>query len=372
MIIGIPKEIKAGEGRVSLTPANVEHLVQMGHNVNIEHEAGKIAGFPDNEYIEAGGKIFDSKKKVYSESEIVVKVKDPFAEEFNYFNPGPILFSFLHLAANRELTQTLVNGKSITLAFESVELENGQLPILIPMSEVAGRIGAIIGSNLLSIKNKGSGVLLGGASGVHPGNVVVLGGGTAGKNAAITAAGLGAQVIVLEKNNKTIRDLNDILPKEITVIKSNLKNLREYVKLADLLIGTVLIPNAKAPRIISREMVKSMRPGSAIVDISIDQGGCIETSRPTSHDNPTFVEEGVTHYCVTNMPGAYPRTATEALSENLFPYLVDLISDEDINKVLKNNAPLRKSVNTFKGNVVLKPVADEFGYPYKPIEELLR
>lgn len=371
MIIGIPKEIKAGEGRVSLTPANVEDLVQMGHNVNIEHEAGKIAGFSDAEYFKAGGKIIDSKKKTYSESEIVVKVKDPFAEEFNYFNPGPILFSFLHLAANKELTRTFVNGKSITLAFESVELENGQLPILIPMSEVAGRIGAIVGSNLLSIKNKGSGVLLGGSSGVHPGYVVILGGGTAGKSAALVAAGLGAQVIILEKNNKTIRDLNDILPKEITVIKSNLKNLREYVKLADLLIGTVLIPNAKAPRIISREMVKSMRSGSVIVDISIDQGGCIETSRPTSHDNPTFIEEGVTHYCVTNMPGAYPRTATEALSENLFPYLVDLISYEDIIKVLKNNAPLRKSVNTFKGNVVLKPVADEFGYPYKPIEELL-
>lgn len=371
MNIGIPKEIKAGEGRVSLSPANVEDLIQIGHKVFIEHNAGKIAGFPDENYIEAGAKIIDSKQKVYSDSEVLVKVKEPFGEELKFFNPGPILFSYLHLAAGRNLTQTFVDGKSKTLAFESVELDNGQLPILIPMSEVAGRIGVIVGSNLLSTKNRGSGLLLGGSAGVNPGHVVILGGGTAGKSAALAAAGSGAHVIILEKNNSTIRYLNDILPKGINVLKSNLRNLREYVKIADLLIGTVLIPNARAPRIISREMVKTMKPGSVIVDISIDQGGCIETSRPTSHDNPTFIEEGIIHYCVTNMPGAYPRTATEALSENLFPYLVDLVSDEDIINVLKNNAPLRRSVNTFKGYVTLKPVADEFGYPYKAIEELL-
>ncbi len=372
MIIGIPKEIKIGEGRVSLTPSNVEDLINSGHKIIVERNAGRISGFSDENYIEAGAKIIDSKQKVYLESDILVKVKEPIKEELNYFNPGPLLFSFLHLSANKDLALTFVNGKSTALAFESVKLSNGQLPILMPMSEIAGRMAVIVGANLLNIKNEGSGLLLGGATGIHHGYVVIIGGGTAGQSAALAAYGLGAHVIILEKNISRIRYLNDTFPKGITIIKSNLRNLKECVKMADLLIGTVLIPNARAPRIIARDMVKSMNFGSVIVDISIDQGGCIETSKPTTHDNPTYIEEGVIHYCVNNMPGAYSLTATEALSENLIDFLEDLASDEDIKKVLRNNAPLRESVNIFKGEITIKTIADDLGFPFKPINQLIK
>ncbi len=370
MIIGIPKEIKPGEGRISLTPNNVEDLVNLGHDVIIEQGAGMKSGFPDDLYIKIGANIIESKTKLYSESEIVVKVKEPYEEELSYFQPGPLLFSFLHLSANERLTKTLVNGKSTAIAFESVSLGD-KLPILIPMSEVAGRMSVIIGSNLLSIKNGGSGQLLGGATGIHHGYVVIIGGGTAGKSAALAANGLGAHVIVLEKDINKIRYLNDILPERISVIKSNSNNLRECVNLADLLIGTVLIPNCKAPRIVTREMVKSMNPGSVIVDISIDQGGCIETSRPTTHDDPVYKVEGVLHYCVTNMPGAFPRSSTEALSENIFPYLVNLVSEEDIVETLKKDDSLKAGVNIFNGNITIKPIAEEFNLPYKPLEKLI-
>ncbi len=371
MIIGIPREIKPGEGRVSLSPYNVEELVHSGHEVIIEHDAGKIAGFNDEHYIKAGAKIADSKKKVYSNSNILVKVKEPYLEELNYFNPGPILFSFLHLSALKELTEVFVKGKSTVFAFESVELVNRHLPILIPMSEIAGRMATIKGANLLSTHDEGRGVLLGGSAGVSSGNVVVLGGGTAGLSAALAGNGLGAHVTILEKNNARIRYLIDILPKGINVLYSNMRNIRKSVKLADLLVGTILIPNAKAPRIVSREMVKSMKKGSVIVDVAIDQGGCIETSRPTTHDNPTYMDEDIVHYCVTNMPGAYPRTSSEALSESMFPFLLNLVSDENITNVLRNSAPLRRGVNVFKGNISIKAIADEFGYPYKPIEDFL-
>ncbi|TFG13519.1 MAG: alanine dehydrogenase [Promethearchaeota archaeon] len=371
MIIGIPKEIKIGEGRVSLTPSNVEDLVQLGHKVIVEHNAGKISGFSEDDYQVCGAKIMDSKQKIYSDSEIVVKVKEPVEEELKYFYPGPILFSFLHLSANKILTQTLVKGKSTALAFESIRLGNGQMPILTPMSEIAGRMAVIIGSNLLSIKNKGSGLLLGGSAGIYHGYVVIIGGGSAGRSAALAANGLGAHVIILEKNISRIRYLNDTLPKGITITMSHTRNLKECVKLADLLIGTILIPNTKAPKIISREMVKSMNPGSVVVDISIDQGGCIETSKPTTHEDPTYIEENVTHYCVTNMPGAYPRTSTEALSENLFPFLIDLTSEEDISNVLRKNVALRSSVNLFKGNVTIKAIAEEFNLPFISIDEFL-
>ncbi|MFX1445032.1 MAG: alanine dehydrogenase [Promethearchaeota archaeon] len=371
MIIGIPKEIKIGEGRVSLTPNNVEDLIQMGHKIIIEHNAGKNSGFSDEDYLNTGAKIINSKQKVYSDSEIIVKVKEPINEELKFFNPGPILFSFLHLAANQELTRALINGKSTALAFESVRLENGQMPILTPMSEIAGRMAVLIGSNLLSIKNKGSGLLLGGSAGIYHGYVVILGGGSAGRSAALTANGIGAHVIILEKNISRIRYLNDTLPKGITITTSHRRSREECVKLADLLIGTILIPNAKAPRIISREMVKTMKPGSVIIDISIDQGGCIETSRATTHEDPIYMEESIIHYCVTNMPGAYPRTATEALSENLFPFLIDLISEGDISYALRMKEPLRKSINLYKGKITLKTIADEFNLTYESIEDLV-
>jgi alanine dehydrogenase len=297
-------------------------------------------------------------------------VKEPFEEELKFFDPGPLLFSFLHLAANERLIRTFIEGKSTALAFESVRIDN-EFPILMPMSEIAGRMSVIIGANLLSIKTGGCGLLLGGAMGIYHGYVVILGGGTAGKNAALAGNGLGAHVIILEKDISKIKYLNDVLPKGISIIKSNSQNLRNCVKLANILIGTVLIPNARAPRLVSREMVRTMTPGSVIVDISIDQGGCIETSRPTTHDNPTFIDEEIIHYCVTNMPGAYPQTSTEALSENLFPFLLNLISEEDLLISLKKNDTLKNSVNVFKGNVAIKTIADEFDIEYKPIDELL-
>jgi len=371
MIIGIPKEIKLGEGRVSLSPYNVEELINLGNKVIIEKDAGKIAGFDDKQYIEAGAKIIDSKKKIYNDSAILVKVKEPVLEELNYFNPGPILFSFLHLSAVKELTDVFIKGKSTAIAFESVESNDSTLPILRPMSEIAGRIATIKGATLLTTHNQGRGVLLGGSLGIYRGNVTVLGGGTAGLSAALAAYGLGAHVTILEKFISRIKYLTEILPKGINIVQSNIRNVRENVKNADLLIGTVLIPNAKAPRIVSREMVKSMNPGSVIVDVSIDQGGCVETSRPTTHEDPVYIEEDVIHYYVTNMPGAYPRTATEALSESLFPYLLDLISDENIVNLLKKSAPLRRGVNLFKGQITIKEIAETFNYPYKPIEELL-
>jgi len=371
MIIGIPKEIKLGEGRVSLTPYNVEELINLGHTILIENNAGKNAGFNNDQYLKAGAKIYDSKKQIYSESDILVKVKEPVLEELNYFNQGPILFSFLHLSAVRELTSIFMNGRATAIAFESVELDNGDLPILKPMSEIAGRMALIKSANLLTFHNKGKGLLIGGTAGTYRGNVVVLGGGTAGLNAAMAGYGLGAHVTILEKNIERIRYLKDILPSGIDIRMSNIQNIRECVKNADILIGTVLIPNAKAPRIVSKDMVKSMKAGSIIADVSIDQGGCIETSCPTTHEDPIYIEENIIHYCVTNMPGAYPRTATEALSESLFPYLLNLISDEDILKVLKKHAPLRKGVNVFKGNITIKEIADTFNFPYTPIEDFL-
>ncbi|NVM35639.1 MAG: alanine dehydrogenase [Candidatus Lokiarchaeota archaeon] len=371
MIIGIPREIKLGEGRVSLTPYNVEELIHLGHDVIIERNAGKNAGFEDEEYIKAGTKVYETKKQIYSNSDILVKVKEPVLEELNYFNPGPKLFSFLHLSAVKELTDVFIRGKSTAIAFESVESDDGYLPILMPMSEIAGRMALIKAANLLTIHNKGKGVLLGGVAGGYRGNVTVLGGGTAGLSAALGGYGLGANVTILEKSIKRIRYLKEILPKGINIIMSNIRNIRNSVKKSDILIGTVLIPNAKAPRIVTREMVRSMKPGSIIVDVSIDQGGCIETSRATNHKNPTYIDEGIIHYCVTNMPGAYPRTATEALSESLFPYLLNLISDEDIIKVLNKNPPLRRGVNLLNGVITIKEIAETFHYPFKPIEDLL-
>jgi alanine dehydrogenase len=371
MKIGVPKEIKTKEGRVSLTPSLVEDLVNRGHTVLVEKDAGIISGFTNEEYLQTGAEMIDSKKDVYDQSDIVVKVKEPVKEELNYLSPGPILFSFLHLSAEPKVTKTLVDGKATAIAFESVKLEDGQLPILIGMSEVAGKMAAIRGANLLTHFNKGSGILLGGASGVHPGTSVILGGGTAGVRAALTAYGIGSNVVILEKDMERMRYLNEILPKGIDVVKSDSESLNKYVKMADLLVGTVLIKNAKAPRIVSREMVRSMKKGSVIVDVSIDQGGCIETSKPTNHDDPIYVDEGVVHYCVTNMPGAYPRTSTQALSASLYPYLLELVSEENIEDVLRKHKPLREGVNVFEGKVTIKAIADELGYSYTPIRDLL-
>jgi len=368
--IGIPKEIKKGEGRVALIPANIEDLVNKGHEVFVETDAGKIAGFSNNDYESVGAKIIDSKKDTYALSDIIVKVKEPVKEELNFFDPGPVIFSFLHLAANHNLTKMFIEGNSTAIAFESVRVDR-EAPILEPMSEIAGKMSIIVASNLLSTHNGGSGVLLGGSSGVYRGNVVILGGGTAGYSAAMSAYGLGAHVIILEKNIDRIRYLNQILPKGISVLMSNLHNLRDYIGNANILIGSVYIPDSKAPRIVTSDMIQEMDKGSVIVDIAIDQGGCIETSKPTSHEEPIFIQEDIIHYCVTNMPGAYPRTSTEALSENMYPFLVRLVSNEDIQSSLRKEKSLREAVNIFQGKVTSKPIANEFNYKFEEIEALL-
>lgn len=370
MKIGIPKEIKKGEGRVAIIPANVEDLVNKGHEVFVEEDAGNTAGFSNKDYQSIGAKIKDSKREIYDESDILVKVKEPVQEELDYFNPGPVIFSFLHLAANKHLTKTFIDGKSTAIAFESVRVK-GEAPILEPMSEVAGKMSIIVASYLLSPHHGGSGVLIGGSSGVYRGNVVIIGGGTAGYNAAMSAYGLGAHVTILEKNMDRIRYLNEIMPKGITILKSNSQNLRNSIKMADILIGSVYIPDSRAPHIVSMEMIRSMKKGSVIVDIAIDQGGCIETSKPTSHENPVFLEEGINHYCVTNMPGAYPRTSTQALSENLYPFLVKLVANEDISTSLRKNKSLMEAVNIYHGKVTSKPIAEEFGFEFRDIKELL-
>lgn len=371
MRIGIPREILPGEGRVGLPPYYIEQLVEFGHQVYVEKNAGKISGFSNKHYQNSGAKILDIKRDVYEKSDLIVKVKQPHGEELKYFNPGPLLFSFLHLSAMPEVTKILVDGKATAIAFESVRMDDDTLPILIPMSEIAGKIAVLKGAELLASKKGGSGQLLGGSAGVFKGNVVILGGGTAGVSAALNAFGIGSHVIILEKSVKRIHYLQDILPKGIALLSSNIYNLRESVKSADLLIGTVLIPNARTPRIIKREVVQKMKKGSVIVDVSIDQGGCIETSRPTTHDAPTYIDEGVIHYCVTNIPGIYSRTSTDALSQIVYPFLEKIIGNEDLITTLRNYNPLKRGLNIYKGEIIIKEIADAFDYPYTPIENLL-
>jgi alanine dehydrogenase len=358
MIIGVPKEIKEQEYRVALLPSGAYQLTKHEHEVLVERGAGLGAGYPDAEYEQAGAKLVDSHTEVFAKADLIVKVKEPLAEEFSLLRRGQILFTYLHLAASRELTEALLKSGVTALAYETVEV-NRRLPLLEPMSEIAGRMSILVGGYFLQKHFGGSGVLLGGVPGVLPGKVVVLGGGAAGINAARMAQGLGADVTILEVDLERMRFL-DITLHTAHTLYSNESHLLALMPNVDLLVGAVLVPGAKAPKLIRRAMLQRMRPGSVVVDIAIDQGGCAETSRPTTHDNPVFVEEGVTHYCVANMPGAYARTATQALTNVTYRY-IELLADYGLAEACEKQPALMTGLNIMNGKITHKAVADAHG-----------
>ena len=369
MIIGIPKEIKNNENRVAITPAGVDAFLRDGHTVLIETQAGMGSTFTDQDYIDAGAKIVASAEEAWA-AEMVMKVKEPVASEFKYFREGLILFTYLHLAAEPELAKELSDKHVIAIAYETVSV-NRTLPLLTPMSEVAGRMAAQVGAQFLEKIYGGQGILLSGVPGVQRGKVTIVGGGVAGTNAAKMAVGLGAQVTVLDLNPERLRQLDDIFGNDVTTLISNPFNIAESVREADLVIGAVLIPGAKAPKLVTEEMVKTMKPGAVVVDIAIDQGGIFETSdRITTHDDPTYVKHGVVHYAVANMPGAVPRTSTIALTNVTMTYALQIANKGVKNAVLSNPA-LKLGVNTANGSITYEAVAKDLGYDYTPVEEAL-
>src|SRR5437868_14277910 len=361
MIIGVPKEIKGQEYRVALLPSAAYQLIKRGHQVVVERGAGAGAGYPDNDYAQAGATLVSEHSAVFEKAELIVKVKEPQPSEYPLLRAGQILFTYLHLAASRSLTEALINAGVTALAYETIEV-NRRLPLLEPMSEIAGRMSILVGGYFLAKHFGGSGVLLGGVPGVLPGRVVVLGGGASGINAARMAQGLGADVTILEVDLERMRFL-DITLHTAHTLYSNEAHLMELLPSVDLLIGAVLVPGAKAPKLIRREMLRRMRPGSVLVDIAIGQGGCAETSRPTTHHDPIFVEEGVTHYCVANMPGAYARTATQALT-NVTSRYIELLADHGLAEACAKQPALLSGVNIQSGKVTFKAVADAHGLPY--------
>ncbi|MCP3025439.1 alanine dehydrogenase [Halobacillus sp. A5] len=370
MKIGVPTEVKNNENRVAMTPAGVVSLVGAGHEVFMQKDAGLGSGFTDEQYVEAGAKIAETAEEAWSQ-EMVMKVKEPLPEEYDYFYEGLILFTYLHLAPEPELTKALVDRKVSAIAYETVQLSNGSLPLLTPMSEVAGRMASQIGAQVLEKTNGGRGVLLAGIPGVSRGRVTVLGGGVVGTNAAKIAAGLGADVTIIDLNPDRLRQLDDIFGKEINTLMSNPLNIHEALKRTDLVIGAVLIPGAKAPKIVTEEMVKDMPEGSVIVDVAIDQGGIFETTdRITTHDNPTYEKHGVLHYSVANMPGAVPRTSTLGLTNVTVPYALQL-ANKGYKKACLDNEALFKGINTLDGFVTYKAVAEAHNIEYADARDLL-
>jgi alanine dehydrogenase len=360
MIIGVPKEIKTQEHRVGLLPSGVYQLVKHGHQILVERNAGTDAGYPDPDYAAAGAKLVDSHEEAFR-ADLVVKVKEPVPGEYAFLRQGQVLFTYLHLAANRELTDALLASGVTAIAYETVT-RNQRLPLLEPMSEIAGRMSVIVGGHFLAKPHGGKGVLLGGVPGVLPGKVVVLGGGTSGVNAARMATGLGADVTILEVDVERMRFL-DITMSATHTLYSSEAHLTELLPAVDLLIGAVLVPGAKAPKLVSRNMLRSMKPGSVFVDIAIDQGGCAETSRPTTHDDPVYFEEGVLHYCVTNMPGAYARTATQALTNVTYPY-IEALAEQGLAEACRKFIGLAQGVNVLDGKLTCEAVAEAHGLPH--------
>ncbi|WP_416827705.1 alanine dehydrogenase [Ectobacillus polymachus] len=370
MRIGVPKEVKNNENRVAVTPGGVLHIVHSGHEVYIETNAGIGSGFIDDEYMKAGATIVDSAAKAWN-MEMVMKVKEPVPSEYKYFKKDLILFTYLHLAPEPELTKALLTKKVISIAYETVQIENRTLPLLTPMSEVAGRMSAQIGARFLEKQEGGKGILLGGVPGVRRGKVTIVGGGVAGTNAAKIAVGLGADVTMIDVNPNRLRQLDDLFGHQIKTLMSNPYNIAHAVKESDLVIGAVLIPGAKAPKLVTEEMIKSMEEGSVVIDIAIDQGGIFETTdRITTHNEPTYVKHGVVHYAVANMPGAVPRTSTIALTNVTVPYALEIANKGFKKAILENNA-LLKGLNTLNGYVTFQAVADAHGIPYFPAAQVL-
>ncbi|GEK60003.1 alanine dehydrogenase [Marinococcus halophilus] len=370
MIIGVPKEIKNNENRVAITPAGVVHLTQAGHQIHVENHAGEGSGFSNEEYEAAGAKIITEAADVWQQAEMILKVKEPLASEYPFFREDLILFTYLHLAAEPELVKALTESGVTAVAYETVE-ENHTLPLLTPMSEVAGRMAAQVGAQFLESVHGGKGVLLSGVPGVKKANVTVIGGGVVGTNAARIAHGLGANVTIIDLSPSRLRQIDEDFGGQIQTLSSNPLNLAEEVKRSDLVIGAVLIPGAKAPKLVTEEMVKSMDRGSVLIDVAIDQGGIIETAdQVTTHDQPTYEKHGVVHYAVANMPGAVPRTSTIALTNVTIPYALQ-IANLGAAKALSNNPTLGKGLNTAKGKVTYQAVAEDLGYPYASLDEIL-
>ncbi|HVF52994.1 MAG TPA: alanine dehydrogenase [Actinomycetota bacterium] len=369
MKVGVPKELKDNEYRVAITPAGVRELVVHGHDVIVERSAGLGSSITDAEFERAGAAIVPNADVVFADSDMVLKVKEPIPEEFPRLREGLLLFTYLHLAASEPVTKALLDAGTTGVAYETVELADRSLPLLAPMSEVAGRMAPQVGAYLLERSNGGRGVLLGGVSGVRPGKVVVIGAGMSGMNAAWIAQGMEAEVVILDKNINKLRDVDRIHQGKILTLASNRLSVEQTVISADLVIGAVLVPGAVAPVVVTEEIVKEMAPGSVLVDISIDQGGCFETSKMTTHSDPTYIVHDVIHYCVGNMPGAVPHTSTYALTNATMPYVIALA--ERGLEAVRDDAALAKGVNTYKGSVVYEPVADAHGLDFVPLDDLL-
>jgi alanine dehydrogenase len=370
MIIGVPREIKEEENRVAITPTGVAAFIAHGHQVLMQKGAGTGSGILDRSYEGAGATMLDSAAEVWQRSDLVMKVKEPVRSEYPFLREGLILFTYLHLAANEELTRILQEKKVTAIAYETIQLDDGSLPLLTPMSEVAGRLSLQVGAWCLQAENGGRGILLGGASGVRPGKVAILGAGIAGSNACRVAEGMGAYVSILDVNPSKLRYVHDILGGHVTTLMSNRANIEEEVVDADLVIGTVLIPGAKTPKLLSRALIKRMKPGAAFIDISIDQGGCAETSRPTTHRHPIYVEEEVVHYCVTNMPAIVPNTSTYALTNATLSYGLMLV-DKGIPRALKEDRALAKGLNAYHGKITHEGVAAAFGLKAASLTEAI-
>ena len=370
MIIGVPKEIKNNENRVALTPAGVTELVKRGHDVRVQRTAGEGSGFPDAEYEAAGATMLATIEETYAQAEMIMKVKEPIKSEYNLIRENQLLFTYFHFASGEELTHAMIERKAVCLAYETVERADRSLPLLIPMSEVAGRMSIQEGAKYLEKPLKGRGILLGGVPGVPPGKVLILGGGIVGTQAAKMAAGLGADVTILDINLNRLRELSDFMPANVKTGMSNEYTIREMIKTSDLIVGAVLIPGAKAPHLITRDMLKTMRPGTVLVDVAVDQGGCIETCKPTTHEDPTYIIDDVVHYCVANMPGAVPYTSTLALTNATLPYAIQL-AGKGWQKACTDSLELRLGLNVVNGKVVYKGVSDAFGLPYEDVSTVL-
>lgn len=370
MVIGIPKETKDNEFRVALTPAGAEMLTEEGHTVLVETGAGLGTGIEDSDYEDASAKVVAEHEAVFRDAELIVKVKEPVQGEYDLIRPGQTLFTYFHFAASEELTRSMVQRGAVCVAYETIQLPDGTLPLLTPMSEVAGRMAVQEGAKYLERPMEGRGILLAGVPGVPPANVVILGGGVVGANAAKIAAGFGASVYILDINLERLRYLDDVMPANVTTVFSNRLNIRTLLPLADLVIGGVLRRGAKAPVLVTREMLATMKRGAVVVDVAVDQGGCFETTHPTTHSQPTYIVEGVVHYCVANMPGAVAGTSTYALTNETLPY-VRRLANKGWQQAMRENAPLRNGLNIALGKVSFQDVADQHGYPYTPAEDLI-
>jgi alanine dehydrogenase len=370
MIIGVPKEIKTNENRVALVPAGAELLAAKGHTVCVERGAGLGSGFTDEQYVAAGATMLQTADEVWAQGEMIMKVKEPIASEWPRMRPGQVIYTYFHFAASEPLTRALITSRSVAIAYETVQLPNGELPLLTPMSEVAGRMSVQEGAKYLEKVYGGRGVLLGGVPGVEPAEVVIIGGGVVGTNAAKMAAGLGARVTILDLSLERLRYLDDVLPKNVRTVYSNRFNILEAITHADLVVGAVLLPGAKAPHLIRREDLKRMKPGAVIVDVAVDQGGCVETIRPTTHEDPVYFVDGILHYAVANMPGGVPRTSTLALTNATLPYALRLARD-GWKLACRNDGALKLGLNVVDGKVVYGGVAEAFGLPLVDVETLL-